>query len=285
MTGSEGTRGEGRGARGKTYTSDRPAGGIASTPAPLPSPRAPRPSPRTPRPSPHAPGPSSLSIIVPALNEAPGIAGFLQPLQPLRTRGVEVILADGASTDTTVEVAAPLVDRIVASPSGRALQMNAGAAQARGDVLLFLHADTVLPPDAPTLILDGLRESGRRWGRFDIRLSGNARLLRVVEWMMNRRSRLTGIATGDQGLFVERQLFDEVGGFARIALMEDVALSAALKRHGRPLCLAPCIVASSRRWEKHGIWRTIVLMWRLRFAYFLGTEPQQLAKIYYDGKN
>ncbi len=234
-----------------------------------------------PNPSAFRLSPSSLSIVVPTLNEAPGIVSFLQPLQRLRERGVELILADGGSRDGTVAAASPLVDRVRSSPRGRALQMNAGAAHAGGDVLLFLHADARLPDDAERLILDGLRETGRRWGRFDVRLSGAAPMLRVVEWMMNRRSRLTGIATGDQGLFVERGLFDEVGGFPAIALMEDVALSATLRRHGRPLCLAQSVIASSRRWEKHGIWRTIALMWRLRLAYFLGAEPARLAEIYY----
>lgn len=234
-----------------------------------------------PNPSAFRLAPSSLSIVVPTLNEAPGIVSFLQPLQRLRERGVELILADGGSRDGTVAAALPLVDRVLSSPRGRALQMNAGAALAGGDVLLFLHADARLPDDAERLILDGLRETGRRWGRFDVRLSGAAPMLRVVEWMMNRRSRLTGIATGDQGLFVERELFAEVGGFPAIALMEDVALSATLKRHGRPLCLARSVIASSRRWEKHGIWRTIALMWRLRLAYFLGAEPARLAEIYY----
>lgn len=233
------------------------------------------PSPLTLHPSP------SLTIVVPTLNEALGIVSFLQPLQRLRERGVELILADGGSRDCTVAAASPLADRVLSSPRGRALQMNAGAAHAGGDVLLFLHADARLPDDAERLILDGLRETGRRWGRFDVRLSGAATMLRVVEWMMNRRSRFTGIATGDQGLFVERGLFDEVGGFRAIALMEDVALCATLKRHGRPLCLAQSVIASSRRWEKHGIWRTIALMWRLRLAYFLGAEPARLAEIYY----
>ena len=192
------------------------------------------------------PRPSSLSIIVPTLNEAPGIVSFLKPLQPMRERGVELIVADGGSRDGSVAAALPLVDRVLSSPRGRALQMNAGAAHAGGDVLLFLHADARLPDNAERLILDGLREMGRRWGRFDVRLSGSAPMLRVVEWMMNRRSRLTGIATGDQGVFVERGLFEEVGGFPAIALMEDVALSAKLKRHGPPLCLAQIIIASSR---------------------------------------
>ena len=226
--------------------------------------------------------PSSLSIVVPTLNEAAGIVGFLEGLQPLRERGVELILADGGSRDGTLAAASPLVDRVLSTPRGRALQMNAGAAHAGGHVLLFLHADSCLPDDAERHIVDGLRETGRRWGRFDVRLSGAAPMLRVVEWMMNRRSRITGIATGDQGLFVEHGLFEEVGGFPAIALMEDVALSATLKHHGRPLCLAQSVIASSRRWEKHGIWRTIALMWRLRLAYFLGAEPARLAQIYYD---
>jgi len=200
----------------------------------------------------------------------------------LRERGVELILADGGSYDGTVAAASPLVDRVLSSPRGRALQMNAGAALGGGDVLLFLHADARLPDDAARLILDGLRNTGCRWGHFDVRLSGAAPMLRVIEWMMNRRSRLTRIATGDHGLFVERRLFDEAGGFPAIALMEDIALSATLKRHGRPLCLAQSVIASSRRWEKHGIWRTIALMWRLRLAYFLGAEPARLAEIYYD---
>ena len=225
--------------------------------------------------------PSSLSISVPTLDEAADIVSFLQPLQRLRERGVELILADGGSHDGTVASASPLVDRALTSPRGRALQMNAGAALAGGDVLLFLHADARLPDDAERLILDGLRETGRRWGRFRVRLSGAAPMLRLVEWMMNQRSRLTGVATGDQGLFVERGLFDKVGGFPAIALMEDIALSATLMRHGRPLCLVQSVIASSRRWEKHGIWRTIALMWRLRLAYFLGAEPARLAEIYY----
>lgn len=225
---------------------------------------------------------AALSIVVPTLNEAEGIVSCLQPLQPLRRRGVEVILTDGGSRDDTVKAAAPLVDDVVCSPPGRALQMNAGARAASGGVLLFLHADSLLPCDADGLILRGLAATGRRWGRFDVRLSGNAGMLRVVEWTMNTRSRLTGIATGDQGMFVERALFDEVRGFPEMPLMEDIALSANLKRFSRPLCLAATLTTSSRRWEKHGIWRTIALMWRLRLAYFLGAAPSRLEEIYDD---
>ena len=222
-----------------------------------------------------------LSIVVPTLNEAPGIIAFLEALQPLRERGAELILADGGSNDGTASRATPLVDRVISSPRGRALQMNAGAAVANGGVLLFLHADCALPDDADRLIAEGLRSSRRRWGRFDVRLSGAAGLLRVVEWMMNRRSRLTGICTGDQALFIERPLFEAVHGFPAIALMEDIAISRALRRVSAPLCLKAKVAASSRRWEEHGIWHTIVLMWQLRLAYFLGAAPDRLAQIYH----
>lgn len=227
---------------------------------------------------------AALSIVVPTLNEAEGIVAFLGTLQPLRGRAVELILADGGSRDGTVALATPLVDRVISSPRGRAVQMNAGAAIAAGEILLFLHADCVLPADADRLIVHGLLDSNRRWGRFDVRLSGAASLLRVVETMMNWRSRLTGICTGDQGLFVERALFESIGAFPEIPLMEDIALSRVLKRHSAPLCLSAKVTASSRRWEKQGIWRTIVLMWRLRLAYFFGVEPGRLAEIYHARK-
>jgi rSAM/selenodomain-associated transferase 2 len=223
-----------------------------------------------------------LSIIVPCLNEAPGITETLQALAPLRVRGAEVIVVDGDSEDDTVARATPLVDRVISAPRGRASQMNAGAAAARGEILIFLHADTVLPPGADGLIVDGLKRTRRGWGRFDVAIAGRYPLLRVVETMMNLRSRLTGIATGDQGLFITRSLFTAVGGFPHIALMEDIALSKRLKRFGAPLCLRHRITTSARRWEKHGIVRTILLMWLLRFAYWLGADPRRLA-LRYDG--
>jgi rSAM/selenodomain-associated transferase 2 len=225
--------------------------------------------------------PSSLSVVVPVLNEADNIEACLMVLVPLRARGVEVILADGGSTDRTPALAAPLCDRVVSAPRGRALQMNAGASQARGDVLLFLHADVLLPADADWLILLSMRETGRRWGRFDVRLSGMRPLLRVVEFLMNWRSRLTAIATGDQSLFVDRALFEQLGGYAPIPLMEDIELSARLKRSGRPVCLRERVSASSRRWETQCVLRTILLMWRLRLAYFFGAAPHRLVRRYY----
>ncbi|EGF30825.1 Glycosyl transferase, family 2 [Oxalobacteraceae bacterium IMCC9480] len=221
---------------------------------------------------------TSLSIIVPALDEAGQIVAVLARLAPLRLAGAQVILADGGSTDRTVALALPLVDLVVHAPRGRALQMNAGAALASGDALLFLHADTVLPEQAGSLILSALRE--RVWGRFDVRLAGSHRMLPVIAAMMNRRSRLSGIATGDQAIFVRRAVFEQLAGYAPIALMEDLELSRRLKKISRPACLRERVTSSGRRWEKHGVWRTIVLMWRLRLAYFLGADPRALAIAY-----
>lgn len=220
-----------------------------------------------------------LSVIVPSLNETDGIVESLTALAPLRAQGHEVIVVD-AGADGTADLAIPLADRVLRAPRGRAVQMNHGAEVATGDVLLFLHADTRLPPDAARAITAGLAQTGRAWGRFDVRLSGHQPLLRIVERMMNWRSRLTGIATGDQAIFVERALFHAVGGHPEIALMEDIALSKRLKRHGPPLCLGAPVLTSSRRWERDGIVRTVLLMWWLRLRYFLGASPAQLAAVY-----
>ncbi len=221
-----------------------------------------------------------LAVVVPALDEEAAIGETLGALAPLRRHGHCVVLADGGSRDRTVEVARGLADRVIVAPRGRARQMNAGAAAAPGDVLLFLHADTRLPETAADDIVSGLRESGRGWGRFDVRLSGKHPVLRVVERAMNLRSRMTGIATGDQALFVERELFVAAGGFPDIPLMEDVALSKRLRRSGAPLCLRSRVVTSSRRWEERGVLRTIALMWGLRAAYALGVAPDRLARLY-----
>jgi rSAM/selenodomain-associated transferase 2 len=225
---------------------------------------------------------ASLSIIVPALDEAAGIASALAALQDFRKRGAEVIVVDGGSRDGTAEIARPLADRVTVAPRGRAAQMNAGAAVAQGDVLLFLHADTTLPPHADALLLDALPapDARRVWGRFDIQIAGRSSMFAVIAPMMNWRSQLSGIATGDQAMFVTRQAFAAVGGFPEIPLMEDIALSKKLKRLSRPLCLAAPVVTSGRRWEQKGILRTIFLMWRLRLAYFFGAEPSVLARRY-----
>ena len=222
-----------------------------------------------------------LSVVIPALNEATNIMATLAPLQAMRSRGVEVVLVDGGSTDATTQHAAPLVDRIVESARGRARQMNAGAKVATGDTLLFLHADSILPPDADALIGNGLQAASRAWGRFDVTIKGQHFFLPVVAWFMNHRSRLTGIATGDQGLFMTTAAFNAVGGFAEMPLMEDVAMCVALGKTSAPVCLKQKMVTSGRRWEKHGVWRTILLMWRLRLAYFFGADPAALHRSYY----
>lgn len=221
-----------------------------------------------------------LSVIIPCLNEAEGFAELLQALAPLRVRGAEIVVVDGGSTDGTPEIARPLADQVISAPRGRAMQMNAGAARARGDLLLFLHADCRLPVAADGLIVDGLNRARKTWGRFDVALYGIHPLLRVVAAMMNLRSRLTGIATGDQGIFVTRSLFEAAGRYPEIALMEDIALTRKLKAFGQPLALRHRIIVSGRRWEKHGLLRTILLMWRLRFQYWLGADPNKLAERY-----
>ncbi len=219
-----------------------------------------------------------LSIIVPVLNEAAGIVPALEALQPLRARGHEVVVVDGGSTDSTFELAQGRADRVLAAPRGRAVQMNAGAATAAGDALVFLHADTRLPDHADRLIIDALAR--RRWGRFDVRIESAHPMLAVVGTMMNFRSRLTGIATGDQAIFATRAAFHEAGGFPAIALMEDLALSARLGRGGSPACLSEKVSTSGRRWERNGVLATILLMWRLRLAYFFGADPGRLARLY-----
>lgn len=220
-----------------------------------------------------------ISVIIPALNEATTLKETLMPLQHWRKSGHEIILVDGGSEDDSQAIAAPLVDVVLESEKGRAKQMNAGARVANGEILLFLHADTHLPDGADDMVQLALVR--HRWGRFDVRLSGSHWLLRVVEHMMNWRSRMTGIATGDQALFLERMLFNELGGFPELPLMEDIALSKRLRQQvGRPACLKSPLTTSSRRWEENGILRTILLMWRLRLAYFLGISPHYLARQY-----
>jgi len=216
-----------------------------------------------------------LSIVVPSLNEAAGIERCLRALAPLRGRGHEVIVADGGSDDGTPRLAAPLADRVVAAPRGRALQMNAGAAAASADALLFLHADTILPADADRAVLAAL--ASRAWGRFDVSIDSRDARLAVVGFCMNWRSRLTGIATGDQAIFVRRAEFP---GFPAIALMEDVEFSKRMKRVSPPACLRARAATSARRWERRGVLRTVLHMWRLRLQYWLGADPAELARRY-----
>lgn len=220
------------------------------------------------------------SVIIPALNEADCLPDALARLQTARGRGHEVILVDGGSVDATRELAQGRVDQILECDPGRARQMNHGAEIAAGGVYVFLHADTLLNPDFDRT-LDNLFVSENDWGRFDIKLSGEQPVFRCIETMMNIRSRLTGIATGDQALFAGRQIFQEVKGYAELPLMEDLELTARLKKKSPPVCVAEKVISSSRRWEKNGALKTILLMWKLRFRYALGHDPKALAREYH----
>ena len=221
-----------------------------------------------------------ISVIIPALNEAARIGHTLRDLAPLRIAGHEIIVVDGGSTDGTTGAASGLADRVTTAPAGRARQMNAGARLAGGSLFWFLHADTRVPAEAAGELMAAI-DRGAAWGRFDVRLSGTHPLLRLVEQSINLRSRLTGIATGDQGIFVTRLAYEAAGGFPDIPLMEDIVLSRALKRLGGPACLEARLVTSSRRWETGGIVRTILFMWRLRLAFAFGADPHRLAERYY----
>ena len=220
-----------------------------------------------------------LSIVMPVLDEGKQLATALRRLRPLRERGVELMVVDGGSQDETWAIARAHADQLVLAQRGRAAQMNAGAKCSSGDVLLFLHADTELPPGADTLIAAALAQ-GAQWGRFDVRIDGSEPALRLVGRLMNWRSRWTGVATGDQAIFVRREVFDAAGGYAELALMEDVELSKRLRRGSHPASLRATVLTSGRRWQRHGVWRTIAMMWRLRLEYFLGADPRRLALRY-----
>ena len=227
-----------------------------------------------------------ISFIIPTLNEVAVLAQTLASLrQSTEALNSEIILIDGGSKDQTIAIAAPFTDRIIQTKAGRALQMNAGAQIAQGEWLMFLHADTLLPQNIESIWRDKIMPAKQAWGRFDVRLSGSHPHLRLVAHLMNLRSKMTGIATGDQAIFVRRALFQTIGGYAQIPLMEDVELSKRLKRLSRPLCIGSPLVTSSRRWEQRGIWRTILLMWKLRFLYFLGVSPSRLVKQYDNSTN
>lgn len=225
-----------------------------------------------------------LSIIIPVLNEAANIPAALFALRPLRERGAEVIVVDGGSSDDTFTQARTHSDHIITSPGGRATQQNAGAQNATGDTLLFVHVDTGLPDNIDLLISAALRGDRTVWGRFDVTLGTDGdrphSMLKIIAAMMNFRSRMTGIATGDQCIFLRKSVFDAVGGFPQIPLMEDIALCKTLKKISAPACLRERVTTSARRWQKYGIWRTMLLMWWLRFAYWVGVSPTRLAAWY-----
>lgn len=225
-----------------------------------------------------------LSIIIPVLNEAAGLPGLLGHLASLCGCDTEVIVVDGGSEDDSRQAALYTGAQVICSERGRARQMNAGAAAAQGDILLFLHADTELPSSAVQTIETAIRCGGgtqeNAWGRFDVCIAGHSFMLRVIASLMNWRSRLSGIATGDQAMFITRRAFESVGGFPDQPLMEDIELSRRLLALSRPICLTDRVVTSGRRWEAHGVWRTIWLMWRLRWAYWRGTNAAKLARLY-----
>jgi rSAM/selenodomain-associated transferase 2 len=214
------------------------------------------------------------------LNEAVELPRLLKSLRPLMDQGAEVIVVDGGSSDDSLGIAECFGCVVAESSRGRARQMNAGAALAGGDALLFLHADTRLPDAAPRLVAGALGDGRFAWGRFDVQIEGAEGTLRLVAWMMNGRSRLTGIATGDQAIFVTRRAFTEVGGFPDQPLMEDVEMSKELGTISPPACLRERVTTSARRWQARGVWRTILLMWRLRFDYWRGVPPSRLAEAY-----
>lgn len=221
----------------------------------------------------------ALSVVIPTLNEGEVIRRLLRFLQPLRSVGGELIVADGGSEDDTCRLALPLVDHLVSSEPGRALQMNRGAGVASGDWLWFVHADTGFS-DAPADYLCDIVDSHKDWGRFDVQLDAQGWIYRWIGGLMSERSRLTGIATGDQGIFIRRALFNSTGGFPEIPLMEDIELCGRLRRQQWPACIRRQLRTSARRWQRHGVLSTILLMWRLRLAYFLGVEPTRLARAY-----
>jgi rSAM/selenodomain-associated transferase 2 len=221
-----------------------------------------------------------LSVIVPVLNEAAQLPDALDALLPLQRHGAEVLIADGGSDDGSVAIAEAAGMRVVRAARGRARQMNAAAALANGDVLVFLHADTRLPEGADTALAQALADGRSCWGRFDVRIGGRHFMLPVISCMMNLRSRLTGIATGDQAMFVTRAAFTGAGGFPDQPLMEDIELSSRLLARSRPACLHACVTTSGRRWESKGVWRTMFLMWRLRWDYWRGVPAHQLAEAY-----
>lgn len=221
-----------------------------------------------------------LSIIIPVLNEAEGLPCLLERLLPLHRQGVEILIVDGGSNDGSAAIAECTGFTVLRSTRGRARQMNAGATAATGNVLLFLHADTGLPDGVQQLISQALRDGRHAWGRFDVHINGQAFMLRVVAALMNLRSRWSGIATGDQAMFMTRVAFETVGGFPEQPLMEDIELSKRLRQRSRPACIARQVTTSGRRWETRGIWRTIFLMWRLRWAYWRGVSASELARVY-----
>jgi len=221
-----------------------------------------------------------ISVIVPVLNEEKAIAATLRALAPNKPH--ELIAVDGGSMDRTGEIIAQCGAKVICADRGRARQMNRGAQEASGDVLLFLHADTRLPASAFEDIRAALNNPRFLGGRFDVELEGSHWMLRVIGRMISYRSRVTKVATGDQAIFVRREVFEQMGGFPDIPLMEDIAFCRTLKRLGDVACLRSRVVTSARRWEVEGVWRTILKMWSLKLLYLAGVSPIRLKRLYAD---
>lgn len=222
-----------------------------------------------------------LSIIIPVFNESLTIKSTLINLIPLIKEGHELIIIDGGSDDDTVDICNHYTTNVFVSNKGRAAQMNCGAAKASNDMLVFLHADTILPENSAYLITNSFCTSNKEWGHFKARLNGDKFILRIIEFFMNSRSCITGIVTGDQAIFIRKTLFDRINGFKNIPLMEDIEISKSLKKYSKPICIKSSVITSSRRWETNGYLKTIVLMWKLRLLYFFGVPANKLVKLYY----
>ncbi len=228
-----------------------------------------------------------LSVIMICLNEGDNVRRSLQALSGWRERGAEIIVVDGGSRDDTIAQVTPLADGVIETPKGRAHQLNAGAAVARGRILMFLHADTLAPTDGDLIVQQAIAPpttlyspTSLAWGRFDVRIQGQSLWLGLVATLMNLRSRLTGIATGDQALFMTREAFDMVGGFAQQPLMEDIEICKQLRQLSKPICLRDKVITAGRRWDTKGVWRTIFLMWSLRWRYWRGESAESIAQDY-----
>ena len=223
----------------------------------------------------------TISIIIPTFNESHSIKNTLNSLMPLVQEGHELIIVDGGSNDDTVSICKHYTDNVFIAPKGRSSQMNSGAKKASKDTLVFLHADTILPTHAGSLITNALSQSNNKWGHFQVRFNGSRPILRVIEFLMNTRSCITGIVTGDQTIFIRKTLFEKINGYRDIPLMEDIEISKSLKKYSKPICMKTSVLTSSRRWETNGYIKTIVLMWKLRLFYFFGVPADKLVKLYY----
>lgn len=220
----------------------------------------------------------SLSIIIPVRNEASHLPSLLNALQKRKSENTEVIVVDGCSEDDTLNVICQRKNRILHSEPGRAQQMNTGARHAKGEYLWFLHADSKVDFDFESIIESGLKN--KKWGWFNVRLSNTKIIFRVIESMMNYRSKITSVATGDQGIFIHKNIFIEQGLFPSIALMEDVKFSKKIRSSESPFISDTPLETSARRWEENGPIRTIFKMWTLRLLFFIGASPNWLNKQY-----